>query len=192
MGAPFRKAPPPPEAGEHLVRDRIVDHAADGFVPAPEGDGDGVVLAVEEVGRPVDGVDEPAVLRVAFLDRGELLAGQAPVGRDGEEAFADQRLGRAVGFGDEVAGALDADLDVAEAGEMRLREGGGLADDGFEFGRGWRRSRWSWRHGGGKPLRVVGGDLVGLERDEAGREAEAFRRHALDRVGVDAAACRVD
>ena len=110
-----------------------------------------------------------------------------------KQAFADQRLGRAVGVRDEVAGALDPDLDVAEAGEMRLREGAGLAGDGDRCS--VRILRVVDGHGVMAAASPSGSSVViwsTLSATRRAASAEAFRRHALDRVGVDAAALRMD
>lgn len=84
------------------------------------------MLAIEEIRRAVDGVDKPAMGCIVALGGGEFLARQAP-GIAGEEAIADQGLRIAVGIGNEIARALDADLDVAEPREMFEGERAGLA-----------------------------------------------------------------
>ncbi|MCY1384071.1 hypothetical protein D9M69_722740 [compost metagenome] len=68
----------PFDGGEHLVGDGIVDEAAHGFVATAQGDGDRIVLAIEEIGGAVDGIDEPAMGLVVALGGCEFLASQAP------------------------------------------------------------------------------------------------------------------
>ncbi|MNV43514.1 hypothetical protein D3C71_1352290 [compost metagenome] len=88
------------------------------------------MLAVDEVRRAVDRIDQPAMFAVGTFDGREFLAGQAP-GILAEQALADQRFGLLVGVRDEIARPLDADLDIAKPLEMLERQGAGLAG-GFD------------------------------------------------------------
>ena len=126
----------PGDGDEHLIGWRIVEHAADRLIPAAQGQGNGVVHAIDEIGRAVDGIDQPAVF-VVVVDRREFLAGKAEIGIALEEVAADEQLALLVRLGDEIGRALDTDLEIAEAGEIALGERASLAGNGdhvFENG----------------------------------------------------------
>ena len=180
------------EAGEHLVGDGIVDHAADGLVPAPERDGDGVVLAVEEVGRPVDGVTSQrccasvpstgANSSPVRLQSGAMAKRRSRISvSDARSASETKSPGPLMPISMSRKRAKCASVRAAASRAMAVEFGqdGGVVDG----------------HGVMAAASPSGSSVViwsTLQRDEPGGEAEAFRRHALDRVGVDAAALRVD
>ena len=79
--------------------------------------------AVEEVGRAVDRVDDPAAAAGA-RDGARLLHEEAELGAGLVELLAENALGAPVGLADEVAGTLDRHLellDLAEVAHQRPR-----------------------------------------------------------------------
>jgi hypothetical protein len=74
-----------------------------------------------EVGGAVDGVDHPIEARGTELAP-VLLAHDPVVWPAGGDGVADQRLGRAVGVGDEVLVPLALDHEVVECAEARQSE----------------------------------------------------------------------
>ena len=54
---------------EQLIRDRVVDHAGNDIVTALKADRNGDMRnAVDEIGRTVDRIDDPAMLAIAAVD----------------------------------------------------------------------------------------------------------------------------
>src|SRR4029453_2243581 len=88
----------------------LVDHGGDDLALALEADRDGEVRhAVQEVGRAVERIDDPAVAAVA-LGLAAFLAEEAVLGAGTRELGAQRALGLDVGVADEVAWALLGDL----------------------------------------------------------------------------------
>ena len=83
--------------------------------------------AVQEVGRAVERVDDPAVVRRRRAPSAPLSSSRkAVVGPGAGSAPARILLGAAVGGGDEVARALDRDLELLDLAEVAHEVAGGL------------------------------------------------------------------
>ena len=119
---------------EELVCRRVVDHAGDEVALALERDRDREDRdAVQEVGGAVERVDVPGVALVGALDGAAFLHDEAVAGPRLRELLEQRGLGLLVGGGDEVARALDRDLQVLDLAEVALQpaprlEGGGGHD----------------------------------------------------------------
>ena len=98
--------------------------------------------SVEEVGRPIERVDDPAGLGRIALDFAAFLKQHAPVRPCVPELVDDRLLGPLVGHGHEVGRALAADLqllDLAEvAAKARRRFVSGTLHDGDQAGMGYQ------------------------------------------------------
>ena len=116
---------------EHLVGDRIVDQAGDDGAVALQPDRDGELRnAVQEIGGAVERIDDPGVGPVGAFVPAAFLAEEA-VARARLGKFGAQRLlGLAVGGGDEIARALERDLQILDLAEVALERARGLARGG--------------------------------------------------------------
>ncbi len=117
--------------GEHLVRDRVVDDAGNYLAFALQPDGDGEQRhAVQEVGGAVERVDDPAMGLVVADDLAALLHQEAVAGARLRQLAVDDLLGLVVGGGDEVARALDRNLQLLDLAEVAGEAAAGLAGGG--------------------------------------------------------------
>ena len=81
---------------------------------------------MQEIGRAVERIDDPAVAAILAGDLAALL-GQEPVGGTRLAEFGDQRLvGAVVGGRDEVARPLQRDLQVLDLAEVAGESAAGL------------------------------------------------------------------
>src|SRR5438270_629316 len=97
--------------------------------------------AVEEVGRSIEGVDDPPGLDRVALDLAALLEQHAPVRARIPELLDDRLLGALVGHRDEVRRTLAADLQVLDLAKVtaqaRRRLVRGALHDGDQAGMGY-------------------------------------------------------
>ena len=116
---------------EKLVGDRIVDHAGDDGAGALQPDRDGELRnAVQEIRGAVERIDDPGVGAVGALVLAAFFAEEA-VARAGLGEFgAKCFLGLAIGGGDEIARALERDLEIFDLAEVALQCARGLARRG--------------------------------------------------------------
>ena len=90
--------------------------------------------AVQEVGRAIQRIDDPARLGRIAGDLAAFLQEHAPVGTRLAQ-FLDQRfLGALVGHRHEVRRPLAADLEMLDLAEVAAQARAGLADGAFEDG----------------------------------------------------------
>ena len=73
---------------------------------------------VQEVRRPVQRIDDPAMLGIAAGDGAALLHQEAVVGPAVLQLLAQDLLGLVVGGGDEIARPLDGDLKLLDLAEI--------------------------------------------------------------------------
>ena len=163
---------------EHLVLDRVVDHARHDLALVLQGDRDRPVRqAVQEVDRAVERIDDPAAGRVLALHLGALLAEPA-VGRARLGQFvADDLLGLEVGAADEVARALGGDLqvlDLAEIAQEAARRLAGRLDHDVHVGRGL--GHWRGPVGKQRALSPLAGGAASPDRRAAQGSALQLRR----------------
>ena len=111
---------------EQIVIGGIIDQAGDDRAAALERDRDREVRnAVQEIGRAVERVDDPAMGLVAAFVRAAFLAEEAVIGPRLGELFAHDLLGALVGRGDEIARALERDLQLLDLAEIALEAAAG-------------------------------------------------------------------
>ena len=113
--------------GVKFVPCRVEDHAGDDLPVALQRDRDGEDRdAVQEVGRAVERIDDPAMLGVLAFDLAALLHQEAPVRAGARQFIEDDLLGPPVGIGDEVGRALHRDLEVLHLAEVAGKRATGL------------------------------------------------------------------
>src|SRR5439155_19670806 len=92
---------------EHLVAGRLVDETGDDLAVALQGDRDCEMRdAVEKIGRAVERVDDPAVMRVAAFAGAAFLEQEAVAGAGAQQLGAQRPLGPQISGRDKIAGAL--------------------------------------------------------------------------------------
>ena len=98
---------------EQVVARGVVHHRLLQHAPVGQGDAHRIEgKAVDEVGRPVQRVDDPGVFAVGLAVLSAAFLGQDPmVGVGLQERFDDGALSRLVHFGDEVVGPFAAHLE---------------------------------------------------------------------------------
>ena len=114
-----------PLGPEHLLGDRVVGHrghhltlAGDRIAPL-QGDVDRELRdAVQEVGRAVQRVDDPAMLGVLALQLAAFLHQEAPVGPGARQFLEDDLLCLAIGVGNEIRRPLHGHLQVLHLAEI--------------------------------------------------------------------------
>ena len=113
---------------EDLVGGGIVDHAGHQLPLPLQGNGDAVMRnGVQEVGRAVEGIDDPAVGLVGPLHRTPLLGQEAIARTQAAELLHQHLLGLGVGGGDEVGGPLLGHLQFRHLAEVAGELAPGLA-----------------------------------------------------------------
>ena len=116
--------------------------------------------AVQEIGRAVERIDDPAMMRVAALGGAAFLEQQAIAGAGPRQFVLQRALGSEVGGRDEFARPLDRDLqllDLAEIADQAARR--------FQSGvRHHIDHRRAYRHGGSAPDSCVAPAAQSLAR----------------------------
>ena len=116
-----------PFGGVELVHRRIVDDAGDQLALSLERDRDGEYRdAVQEIGRAVERVDDPAVLAVIAVDRAAFFHQEGIARPRTRELGVDDFLGLAVGLADIVARTFQRDLQVLHFAEVARQRTAGL------------------------------------------------------------------
>jgi hypothetical protein len=111
---------------KHLVVGGVVDEAGNDRARAFERDGDGEMRnAVQEIGRAVERIDDPAMRLVGALARAAFLTQKAVIRSRLGELGAHDFLGAAVGGGDEIARPLERNLQVLDLAEIALEAAAG-------------------------------------------------------------------
>src|SRR6185437_14080955 len=104
---------------EHLIAHRLVDHAGDDLSVALQPDRDGEMRdAVQKIGGAVQGIDDPAVMRVAAGFAAAFLHQEAVSGPRLAEFGAQHLLRLEIGGADEIAGPLERDLELFDLAEI--------------------------------------------------------------------------
>src|SRR6266851_7859236 len=113
---------------EELLVRRVVDDSGNDRSLAFERDRDRELRnAVQEVGRAVERVDDPAMRLVGALLTAAFLADEAVTGARLGKLAAENLLGAPIRRRDEIGGSLERDLQVLDLAEIPLEAARGLA-----------------------------------------------------------------
>src|SRR6185503_3774191 len=105
--------------GQRLVDEPVADFRAAIGASLLDRDRDGEMRnSVEEIGRSIERVDDPARLCWIALDRSTFLQQHAPIGPRIAKLLDNRLLGAFVGHGDEVRRPLAADLKLLDLAEV--------------------------------------------------------------------------
>ena len=129
MGRSFRNAPPPFGGGEELPANRVEYEAENGFSILANGDRDGHERkSMNEVGRPVQGVDHPGRPGLQSPP-GRLFGHDVVVGKVVENGPHDEILARLVDFRNVVGRSFLHDVAEGKGPDAIPDHFSGLHDD---------------------------------------------------------------
>ena len=115
---------------EHLVAGRLVDQPGNDLAIAFERDRDRKMRdPVQEIGGAVERVDDPAVVWIGSFGRALFLEQQTIAGAGAQQLGLQCALGAQIGGRDEIARALDRDLQLLDFAEIAV-EGAGRLERG--------------------------------------------------------------